>query len=84
MLETPLGTGEYVPQHGLRQQQEHGRGQPIGGRANNGGGRIGEMERDSILSHGLSKFLNESDIFRVQCLLTLGTRLTLILVSNQE
>ena len=34
--------------------------QPVGGRANNGGGRIGEMERDSILSHGLSKFLNES------------------------
>jgi DNA-directed RNA polymerase II subunit RPB2 len=34
--------------------------QPVGGRSNNGGGRIGEMERDSILSHGLSKFLNES------------------------
>ena len=23
--------------------------QPVGGRTNNGGGRIGEMERDSIL-----------------------------------
>jgi DNA-directed RNA polymerase II subunit RPB2 len=34
--------------------------QPAGGRANNGGLRIGEMERDSILSHGLSSFLNES------------------------
>ena len=34
--------------------------QPVGGRANNGGGRIGEMERDSILSHGLTSFLNES------------------------
>jgi DNA-directed RNA polymerase II subunit RPB2 len=34
--------------------------QPVGGRSNNGGGRIGEMERDSILSHGLSGFLNES------------------------
>ena len=34
--------------------------QPVGGRSNNGGGRIGEMERDSIISHGISSFLNES------------------------
>ena len=34
--------------------------QPAAGRANNGGLRIGEMERDSILSHGVSSFLNES------------------------
>jgi len=34
--------------------------QPAAGRANNGGLRIGEMERDSILSHGLTYFLNES------------------------
>ncbi len=34
--------------------------QPVGGKSNNGGGRIGEMERDSIISHGLSYFLNES------------------------
>ena len=34
--------------------------QPVGGRSNNGGGRIGEMERDSILSHGISSFLRES------------------------
>ena len=45
--------------------------QPIGGRANNGGGRIGEMERDSILSHGLSNFMRESimersDKYKVQ------------------
>ena len=33
--------------------------QPASGRANNGGLRIGEMERDSILSHGLSSFLGE-------------------------
>lgn len=34
--------------------------QPASGRANNGGLRIGEMERDSILSHGVSSFLQES------------------------
>lgn len=34
--------------------------QPASGRANNGGLRIGEMERDSILSHGTSSFLQES------------------------
>lgn len=34
--------------------------QPAAGRSNNGGLRIGEMERDSILSHGTSAFLQES------------------------
>jgi DNA-directed RNA polymerase II subunit RPB2 len=34
--------------------------QPTKGRGNNGGLRIGEMEKDSILSHGMSAFLKES------------------------
>jgi DNA-directed RNA polymerase II subunit RPB2 len=34
--------------------------QPVGGRAREGGLRIGEMERDSLLSYGASMFIQES------------------------
>ena len=38
--------------------------QTVQGRANNGGLRIGEMDRDAIISHGMAGFLNESMMVR--------------------
>lgn len=43
--------------NGRREQRTH---QPTGGRGKEGGLRIGEMDRDAIVTHGISAFLRES------------------------
>uniref|UniRef100_A0A6C0DIL3 DNA-directed RNA polymerase n=1 Tax=viral metagenome TaxID=1070528 RepID=A0A6C0DIL3_9ZZZZ len=42
---------------GRKEQMTH---QPTGGRGNQGGLKIGEMDRDAIVGHGIAAFVNES------------------------
>lgn len=42
---------------GRKEQRTH---QPTGGRGNEGGLKIGEMERDALIAHGITSFIQES------------------------
>ena len=51
--------------------------QPTHGRARGGGLRFGEMERDCVLTHGITSLLQErmlkvSDSYKVYCCATCG------------
>jgi DNA-directed RNA polymerase II subunit RPB2 len=59
--------------------------QPAEGRSRNGGLRIGEMERDVFIAHGIPKFLKErmmdsSDLFKVY----VSKKAETIIVANEE
>ena len=59
--------------------------QPAEGRSRNGGLRLGEMERDCLISHGVSQFLKErmidsSDLFKVY----VGKESQTIMAANPE
>jgi len=55
------------------------------GRANDGGLRIGEMERDSVMGHGMSYFLNESFMIRGdQYFMAICNKTGTIAIYNEE
>jgi DNA-directed RNA polymerase beta subunit len=63
--------------------------QPVGGRAVNGGQRLGEMERDGIISHGASSVLLErmcyaSDAFPQPFCLNCGTMSNRVIDNKTE
>ena len=59
--------------------------QTVGGRANDGGLRIGEMERDGVLAHGMSNFLNESLMVRGdEYYVTICNKSGLLAIYNKE
>lgn len=59
--------------------------QSVHGRANDGGLRIGEMERDAIITHGLSVFLRESFMKRADAYkMAVCNRTGLIAIYNEE
>jgi DNA-directed RNA polymerase II subunit RPB2 len=59
--------------------------QPVQGRANDGGLRIGEMERDGVCAHGLAHFLNESFLVRAdEYYMAVCNKTGLISIYNEE
>jgi DNA-directed RNA polymerase II subunit RPB2 len=59
--------------------------QPVQGRANDGGLRIGEMERDGVCAHGLAHFLNESFLIRAdEYHMAVCNKTGLIAIYNEE
>ena len=59
--------------------------QPVSGRANDGGLRIGEMERDVLISHGISNFLTESMMVRGdECYLAVCNLTGMVAIYNPD
>jgi hypothetical protein len=59
--------------------------QPVQGRSNDGGLRIGEMERDGVMGHGMSYFLNESFLTRGdEYMMAVCNKTGLIAIYNEE